>query len=168
MQIISIKNKSIDVSVLLNEESEDFFTNFVNSIKDSPDLTFDQKTNILKLTKRKSLETSLNNITKAYDNLFYDDKEKFNQAITNFNYDLNYSNSICELKNSFILNKISEQDLFKFFVYVVDTNDARYFLKPFKLKLGKSKTVISVNDVQDITFPTKSQWELIKKHIKNL
>jgi len=166
MQIISIKNKSIDVSVLLNEESEDFFTNFVKSIKDSTDLTFDQKTNILKLTKRKSLETSLNNLAKAYDNLCDEDKERINYEIVYSSYSVDYAANISSLKNSFLSGNISEEILFEFLVFSLDTK-SNFFQKPFNLKLGKSKTVISVDDVQDITLPTKSQWELIKKYIKN-
>jgi hypothetical protein len=164
MQIISIKNKSIDVSVLLNEESEDFFTNFVKSIKDSTDLSFDQKTNILRLTFTKSLKTSLTNFVKIYDSLCDDDKEKIDIIIETNNYHLDFAENITELMNSFLSKKILEEDLFVFFAFALDT---KFFNEPFEFKLGNSKTAISITNVKDITLPTKSQWELIKKHIKN-
>jgi hypothetical protein len=149
MQIISIKNKSIDVSVLLNEESEDFFTNFVNSIKDSPDLSFDQKTNILKLTKRKSLETSLARFIDIYHDCLDGDISRLDDNIY-----LNFSVETHYLMSSFLSKLISEQDLFTFLVFTLDTKS---LYEEFKLPLGKSKTVISVDNVKNITFPTKFQ-----------
>jgi uncharacterized protein YdgA (DUF945 family) len=160
MQIISIKNKLIDVSVLLNEESEDFFTNFVKSIKDSNDLSFDQKTNILKLTKRKSLKTSLARFIDIYHDCLDGDISRLDDNIY-----LNFSVETHSFMSSFLSKLISEQSLFTFLVFTLDTKS---LYEEFKLPLGKSKTVISIDNIKDITLPTKSQWECIKKHIKSL
>lgn len=123
---------------------------FIDLVKRST-LSFDAKTLVINCTKPKSLKNTVNNFCRHFDDSSDDFKEKINNSIKN-SFFHNYCDYLVEDMNDFIksYDKIPNNGLFAFFL--------EYGLVNF----GNVNTFLALNDIKEISCPTKEEYALIK------